>query len=60
MFPYHHFSNYTHFFIIVKKILTIIIIRAFLNFNFISASFYIKLIPRQLVSGLYFVLERNS
>ena len=54
-----HFSNYTHCFFIVKIVVTIITIKASLNFNFVLASFYIKLIPLQFVSRFYFVLESS-
>ena len=42
--PYDHFSNYTHCFFIFKKVVTIITITAFLDFNFVWASFSVNLI----------------
>ena len=47
-FPYDRFSNCTHCFFIAKTVVTIIIIKAFLDFNFTWACFYVKLIPLSL------------
>ena len=54
MFPYDHLSNYTHCFFIVKKFVTIITFKAFLDFNSTWASFYVKLMPFNL--QVHFIL----
>ena len=48
---------YSHCFFIAKK--ACMTIRAFLNFDFIWTSFYVKFIPLQFASRFDFVLKRS-